>query len=95
MVTELTANLKPRCVGRYLIEMPADAPIFGGAKIDGVDVEAKAMTQKDYQAAMDARSKELNSIKVHTGPQFLYDEGTVGGDSRIKVFHFAGNVLRN
>jgi len=92
MVSELTANLKPRCVGRYLIDMPADAPVFGSAKIDGVDIEAKAMTQNDYEATMDARSKELNAIKIHTGPQFLYADTVVDGVPRSRLFISQGNI---
>ena len=91
MVTELTENLKPRCVGRYVIDMPADAPIFGGAKIDGVAVEAKAMTQKDYEAAMDVRSKELNSTKSRFGFQFLYADTVVEGVPRSRFFISQGN----
>jgi len=91
MVTELTANLKPRCVGRYVIDMPADAPVFGGATIDGVDVEAKAMTQKDYEAAMNAHSKALNSTKSRFGFQFLYVDTVVEGVPRSRLFISQGD----
>ncbi|WP_158903686.1 T6SS immunity protein Tli4 family protein [Burkholderia sp. L27(2015)] len=91
MVTELTANLKPRCVGRYVIDIPGDAVTFGGAKIDGVDVKATAMTLKDYQAAMDARSKELNSTKSRFGRQFLYADTTVGGVPGSRFFISQGD----
>ena len=91
MVTELTENLKPRCVGRYVIDMPADAPVFGGATIDGVDVEAKAMTQKDYEAAMNAHSKALNSTKSRFGFQFLYVDTVVEGVPRSRLFISQGD----
>jgi hypothetical protein len=91
IVTELTANLKPRCVGRYLINIPGDAVTFGGAKIDGVDVKTTAMTLRDYQAAMDARSKELNSTKSRFGRQFLYADTTVGGVPGSRFFISQGD----
>ncbi|WP_158904514.1 T6SS immunity protein Tli4 family protein [Burkholderia sp. L27(2015)] len=92
IVTELTTNLKPRCVGRYVIDMPSDVLIFGiPATLDGVDVEATAMTLKDYQAAMDARSKELNSTKSRFGHQFLYADTTVGGVPGSRFFISQGD----
>jgi hypothetical protein len=92
IVTELSANLTPRCVGRYVIDMPSDALVFGGATLDGIKVEAKAMTQEDYEAAMEARSQELGSIKTHTGPQFLYADDTVNGIKGSRYFISQGKI---
>jgi len=92
IVTELTANLTPRCVGRYVIDMPGDVLVFGDATLNGVKVEAQAMTQKDYEDAMEARSQELKSIKTHTGPQFLYADGTVNGIKGSRYFISQGDI---
>ena len=44
-VTELTSHMKTRCVGRYLIDLPADVQTSGSATLQGVQVSTAKMTQ--------------------------------------------------
>lgn len=85
-MTQLTAKLKPRCVGRFLIYLPADALTSGNTKIHGVRVEAQAMSQIAYQAAMDARSVELKATKSSLGYRFLYADGEIEGVKGSRYF---------
>ena len=86
IVTELTANLTPRCVGRYVIDMPGDALAFSFATLNGVKVEAKAMTQKGYETALDARSQELKTAKHYLGYPFLYADDKIEGIAGSRYF---------
>jgi len=85
-VNTLTSNLKPRCVGRYLIDMPADAKIFGWLTIQDVKIEAKAMSLDEYHQAMRARSVELSHMKSHFGYRFLYDDNVIQGIPESRYF---------
>ena len=86
-VNALTSHLKTRCVGRYLIDTPAEAAIFGTIEVQGVSIEAKAMSLDDYHKAMKAHSDELKRTKSFFGYQFLYTDTVIEGipDSRYFV----------
>jgi Tle cognate immunity protein 4 C-terminal domain/Tle cognate immunity protein 4 N-terminal domain len=82
----MTANLKTHCVGRYLIDVPADALAFPTTKLQGVTVEAQAMSQADYQKAMEAHAKELKATKSLFGYQFLYVDTEIEGIPTSRYF---------
>jgi len=86
-VTTLTALLKPRCVGRFLIDMPVDAPTDSSAQVEGVTVEARKMTHDAYRTAMDKLSKKLNATKSIDGFRYVYADGEIEGikDSRYFI----------
>jgi Tle cognate immunity protein 4 C-terminal domain/Tle cognate immunity protein 4 N-terminal domain len=86
-VNALTSHLKTRCVGRYLIDMPAEMAVYGTIQVSGVDIEAKAMSLEDYHKAMKARSDQLKLTKSSFGYQFLYADTVIEGvpDSRYFV----------
>jgi hypothetical protein len=86
-VNTITSKLKTRCVGRYLIDVPADAALFGTLDVQGVSIEAKPMSLDDYRKAMNARSEELRSAKSLFGYRFLYNSTDIKGipDSRYFV----------
>jgi hypothetical protein len=94
-VKALTDNLKTRCVGRYLIDMPDDAPIFGSTRINGVTIESKAMSQADYQEAMAERSEELKSAKSYFGYRFLYADSTIEGIPGSRYFISLGDIYKD
>jgi hypothetical protein len=73
-VTELTANLKTRCVGRYLIDLPADVQTSGSATLQGVQVSTEKMTQQEFLKGMQQRDAELKAMKHLKGYQFLYGD---------------------
>jgi hypothetical protein len=73
-VTELTANMKTQCVGRYLIDLPADIDTFGRAKLRDIDVEVEAMTQQEFLDGMQKREAKLRATKSLLSYQFLYGD---------------------
>jgi hypothetical protein len=73
-VTELTANLKTRCVGRYLIDLPADMQISGSATLQDVQVSTEKMTQEAFLQGMQQREGELKATKHMKGYQFMYGD---------------------
>jgi hypothetical protein len=86
-VNELTANLKTRCVGRYLVDMPEGMHVSGYAKIHGVDIETKAMSGDMYQREIAAREAELKAAKSALGYQFLYQDGEAWGKGTRYFVH--------
>jgi hypothetical protein len=82
-------------VGRYLIDMPDDAPIFGSTRINGVTIESKAMSQADYQEAMAERSEELKSAKSYFGYRFLYADSTIEGIPGSRYFISLGDIYKD
>ncbi|SAL33073.1 T6SS immunity protein Tli4 family protein [Caballeronia humi] len=90
-MTELTASLKTRCVGRYLIDMPSDALSTGLATIQGVTFEAIPMARTEFEEQIAARETELLATKSRDGYQFMYDRGEVRGVPNSKYFVTLGN----
>ncbi|MEX3938336.1 T6SS immunity protein Tli4 family protein [Paraburkholderia sp. BR10937] len=76
-VTELTGNLKTRCVGRYLIDLPEDATESGYATIGGVNIETKAMTEDAYRQEVSQREAQLKGTKSIDAYPFLYSAESV------------------
>jgi hypothetical protein len=85
-VTELTENLKPRCVGRYMIDMPAGAMSAGSATIQGVTFEATRMTRETFEKGMAAREAELKAKVNRFGYRVLYDYGQVPNAPQSRYF---------
>ncbi|SAK89950.1 T6SS immunity protein Tli4 family protein [Caballeronia ptereochthonis] len=87
IVNELTGNLKTRCVGRYLIDMPVDAPEYGDAKVQGVIVQADPLSLDDYHAKVAKRETELRAIKSVDAYPFLYESGEARGKNTWYFVH--------
>jgi hypothetical protein len=83
-VTELTQDLKTRCVGRYLIDLPANVKARGRAKIYGVMIEAELKTEEEFKRDMAARKKTLEAVKNRHGYQYLYDYGMLDQDPHMQ-----------
>ena len=88
----LTSHLTTRCVGRYLIDVPAEVASFGTTQVSGVDIEAKAMSLDDYHKAMKARSDELRATKSFFGYRFLYADTVIEGIPESRYFLSLGNA---
>src|SRR5450830_404314 len=73
-VTELTSHMKTHCVGRYLIDLPADVQTSGSATLQGVQVSTAKMTQQEFLKEMEKREKELRAVKHPMGYQFFYSD---------------------
>ncbi|WP_429467701.1 T6SS immunity protein Tli4 family protein [Paraburkholderia sp. WSM4175] len=91
-MNELTANLKTRCVGRYLVDMPEGMYVSGYAKMQGVDIEAKAMSHNAYEREIAQREMELNAIKSIHGYKSLYASSEAWGKDTKYFIHLESEV---
>jgi len=91
-VTALTARLKPRCVGRFLIDMPVDAPTSSRTEVQGITIEARKMTHEAYRTAMDELNKKLNATKSSGGYRFVYADGKIEGINESRYFISLGDA---
>ena len=91
VVVDMTTDMKPRCVGRYLLDLPASAQPIGHAKFSGVVVNAKAMTLEQFQRDMRQHESELKTAKSTLGYQFFFDGGVVRGMEYTKYFISLGD----
>jgi len=87
-VTELTSHMKTRCVGRYLIDLPADVQTSGRATLEGVQVSTEKMTQQEFLREMEERETKLRAMKHLKGYLFFY------GDSEAYVNKSAAASIR-
>ncbi|WP_257835351.1 T6SS immunity protein Tli4 family protein [Burkholderia glumae] len=86
-MTELTANLKTRCVGRYLIDMPEEADESGYATIQGVSIDAKAMTEAAWRQEVAQRKAVLKATQSRDAYPFLYEAGKARGEHTYYFIH--------
>ncbi|MCG5075964.1 T6SS immunity protein Tli4 family protein [Paraburkholderia tagetis] len=85
-VSKLISDLKPRCVGRYLIDMPDDALSTGYVFIEGVAVATKRMSSDEFTQEMDAHEASLKAKKNTYGYRVLYDYGQVPNTPYSRYF---------
>jgi hypothetical protein len=62
----LTARMTPRCVGRYLIDLPADFVInpIRTAKLEGVDIDIEPMKRYQFDEVLRKRHDELRKERI-------------------------------
>jgi type VI secretion system secreted protein VgrG len=65
-VAQLTERMTPRCVGRYLIDLPASFVLNSqwSAVIDGVKVDVRPMTKTMFDASLAAYRNRLEETKL-------------------------------
>lgn len=85
-VNELTSDLKPRCVGRYLIDVPDDALSIGTTRIQGVTFETKRMSADEFDREMIAYEASLKATKNTHGYRVIYDFGQVPSTPHSRYF---------
>ena len=86
---KLTSSLRTQCVGRYLIDLPDGATVSSTVKINGIQVTAKAMSEKRYKYSLDERAKELK----HTKSRYKYFYADGNPDIKNgRYFIFLGTV---
>jgi len=90
-VSELTQKLKTWCVGRYLIDVPADALTSGGATVQGVTIEPEAMSHEAFLQEIADRQTELRGTKSIDAYPFLYADDQVDGLDTY-YFIYRGNL---
>jgi hypothetical protein len=92
IVSEMIANLKTRCVGRYLIDTPGDVLVSGYAKVQDVDFETKAMSQDAYRQEIAQRETELNAIESIHRYKSIYANGEAWGKGTRYFVHLGSAV---
>lgn len=90
-VIDLTKALRTRCVGRFLIDMPADSLVSGGAIVQGVRIEPVAMSHEAYVKEIASRRSELKATKSIDEYPFLYADDEVDGPD-THYFVYRGNL---
>lgn len=74
-MNELTKDLAPRCVGRFLVDVPSNVLTFGTAKVRGVTLDSMPMTQEEFSRNMLKIEAELKGTKSVFGYPFLFEHG--------------------
>jgi len=87
IVNELTASLKTRCVGRYLIDVPEDSREYGYAETLGIDITTAPMTKEAYQQEIAQQEALLKATKSIDAYPFLYEAGTARGENTYYFVH--------
>ncbi|WP_414441876.1 T6SS immunity protein Tli4 family protein [Burkholderia sp. 22PA0106] len=90
-VSQLTQNLETYCIGRYLIDMPADMLVSGGATVQGVEIDSDAMSHEAYRQEIASRRAELKKQKSIDAYPLLYVDDEVDGPDTHYFVH-RGNV---
>ncbi|WP_175780320.1 T6SS immunity protein Tli4 family protein [Burkholderia anthina] len=76
VVSELTTNLKTRCVGRYLVDLPGMVVARGSTRFQEVSIETTRMPQDAYEKALSELIKlRRNNNSDTSADQHLYDSG--------------------
>lgn len=73
-LTDLTANMKTMCIGRYLLDVPAEAEVsLGSAESDSNAIERipTFLNQQDYEQALSNREVELRAAPHKTEGSLL------------------------
>jgi len=91
-VGELTASLKTRCVGRYLVDMPADMHVSGYAIVQQINIETEAMSHDAYRQEITKREAELKAMKSIHGYQAVYANGEARGNDTKYFIHLRSGV---
>jgi len=86
-VSELTQNMKSQCIGRYVIDLPADVLVSGGAKVQGVRIDSEAMTYEAYLREVANRKADLRGTESIDAYPFLYADDQVDGPETHYFIH--------
>ncbi|CAN7726325.1 T6SS immunity protein Tli4 family protein [Caballeronia sp. LjRoot31] len=78
-------SLAPRCIGRFVVDVPSEALTFGRAKVEGVLLDSKKMTREDFVRDMQATEAKLSGTKSVFGYKYLYEHG-VGPTADTRYF---------
>jgi hypothetical protein len=70
-VNAMTEKMTPKCFGRYLIDLPESFVLNteGGQDIDGVTIDIKARSEAEFNQALDARRRVLESQTLLVEPK--------------------------
>jgi len=87
IVSEMTNNLRSQCIGRYVLAIPTDTLVSGGATVDDVKIESESMTQDEYLHEIGKRKAELRGVKSIDAYPFLYSDDAVDGQNTHYFIH--------
>lgn len=90
-IQALTMQLVPQCVGRYLIDMPAQVELGGMVKIQDALVETVAMSLDQFQKEIAAREAELTKTRSIDAHPFLYVNAPAW-DEHSRYFLHRGSI---
>jgi hypothetical protein len=93
-VASMSKHMKTVCVGRFLIDVPADAVVtIGSAAVDGFRITNHgAETEEQFAVRLTLREAEINAKKNHGGTKNMERIDSVVGDGVTgKVFIFGLN----
>ncbi|SFC62904.1 hypothetical protein SAMN05216321_105386 [Cupriavidus sp. OV038] len=90
-IQALTTQLVPQCVGRYLIDMPAQVELGGMVKMQGALVETVAMSLDQFQKEVAAREAELTKTRSIDAHPFLYVNAPAW-DEHSRYFLHRGSI---
>jgi hypothetical protein len=90
-VSNMTTDMNTRCVGRYLIDMPAGITAMGTAKFDEVRVQSEPMTYEQFEELSEERDEKMKTTKSSLGYQFLYASGEVPSVKQTQYFISLGD----
>jgi predicted small lipoprotein YifL len=80
VVSELTTNLKTRCVGRYLVDLPSTAVARGSTRLQDVQIETSPMPQDAYEKVLKelVKARRVHNADAPTNEYpYVYDSGDV------------------
>ncbi|MGU7810655.1 T6SS immunity protein Tli4 family protein [Burkholderia sp. AW49-1] len=82
LVSELTTNLKTRCAGRYLVDLPATVVALGSTMVQGVRIETSPMPHDAYEKTLKdlitARRGRTGDAPKNVYP-YVYESGSAPG----------------
>jgi hypothetical protein len=81
-----TANMSTRCIGRYLIDLPAAFVLNSQseAKEDDVDIKVTPMTREDFDLLLQGRKKFLEAAHMFKKPDWPFLRRTISVPDRDK-----------
>ena len=60
----MTAKKKTLCVGRYLVDVPAEADVsFSGSMLDGFDIVANKESESAFRQRIGEREAEIAALR--------------------------------
>ncbi|WP_332875680.1 T6SS immunity protein Tli4 family protein [Massilia sp. S19_KUP03_FR1] len=97
-VTDMSKHMKTVCVGRFLVDVPANAQVsLSRASVEGFDiVNLGAESREKFSARVAAREAEINARKNRAGKKNMVSVRDVRDedvDGKVFVFDFSSGYL--
>jgi Tle cognate immunity protein 4 C-terminal domain/Tle cognate immunity protein 4 N-terminal domain len=96
-VTQLTAQLVPRCIGRYMVDLPAVfvlSPV-GKARIEETEIKIEPMSRSAFDQMVLTRHESLKNERTYGGNENTLKSATVLPENQGMVFDRAKTPSSN